>query len=416
MPLFTCISCRVVFANSELQKAHYRTDWHRYNLKRKVADLPPVTAVDFQHRVLERKAQISEAGKSQGSYCKLCCKHFGSTRAYGNHVLSKKHQEKELKETQSLVQKENEKNTEKGIYEENIKELPNKASKLEIINEGASSSSGGLGMKYCVPSTKSNLKKPADPVAQASTSADDEDSDCESEGSWESVEGEAIPIEACLFCPVVSKSLEKNMQHMTQAHRFFIPDAEYLVDVEGLIAYLGEKVGEGNMCLWCNDRGKTFYSIRSAQQHMTDKNHCKILHEGDALLEYSDFYDYRPSYPDYKETEDDGDDDDEEVNIEELASDGYELVLPSGATIGHRSLQVYYKQNLPPRKYTQTGKLLPRLLAQYKSLGWTGISGPAAQKKAKDVAYVQHLRSRQHLKLSIKANKLQKHFRPQVVF
>lgn len=59
MPLFTCISCRVVFANSELQKAHYRTDWHRYNLKRKVADLPPVTAVDFQQRVLERKAQVS---------------------------------------------------------------------------------------------------------------------------------------------------------------------------------------------------------------------------------------------------------------------------------------------------------------------------------------------------------------------
>jgi hypothetical protein len=27
-----------------MQREHYKTDWHRYNLKRKVVDLPPVTA------------------------------------------------------------------------------------------------------------------------------------------------------------------------------------------------------------------------------------------------------------------------------------------------------------------------------------------------------------------------------------
>jgi hypothetical protein len=26
---------------------------------------------------------------------------------------------------------------------------------------------------------------------------------------------------------------------------------------------------------------------------MQDKGHCKMLHEGDVLLEYADFYDYR---------------------------------------------------------------------------------------------------------------------------
>jgi len=43
---------------AELQKAHYKTDWHRYNLKRKVADLPPVTAVNFQQRVAAQKEQV----------------------------------------------------------------------------------------------------------------------------------------------------------------------------------------------------------------------------------------------------------------------------------------------------------------------------------------------------------------------
>lgn len=31
---------------------------------------------------------------------------------------------------------------------------------------------------------------------------------------------------------------------------------------------------------------------------MSDKGHCKMLHEGIALAEYADFYDYSSSYPD----------------------------------------------------------------------------------------------------------------------
>ena len=58
MSLFTCITCRVAFADADLQRAHYKTDWHRYNLKRKVAELPPVTADNFQQRVLAQRAQV----------------------------------------------------------------------------------------------------------------------------------------------------------------------------------------------------------------------------------------------------------------------------------------------------------------------------------------------------------------------
>ena len=41
---FTCISCHVAFKEANIQREHYKTDWHRYNLKRKVVELPPVTA------------------------------------------------------------------------------------------------------------------------------------------------------------------------------------------------------------------------------------------------------------------------------------------------------------------------------------------------------------------------------------
>lgn len=65
------------------------------------------------------------------------------------------------------------------------------------------------------------------------------------------------------------------------------------------------------MCLWCNEKGKTFHTAESAKQHMVDRGHCRMIHEGIALAEYADFYDYSTSYPD---AEKDNVDVDEEVS------------------------------------------------------------------------------------------------------
>lgn len=50
----------------------------------------------------------------------------------------------------------------------------------------------------------------------------------------------SLPVTDCLFCPHHSRTLMKNVAHMTKAHSFFIPDVEFLVDLRGLIRYLGE--------------------------------------------------------------------------------------------------------------------------------------------------------------------------------
>lgn len=120
MSSYTCISCRVAFADGEVQRAHYKSDWHRYNLKRKVADMPPVTAENFQERVLLQRAatekQLSDAAVSEG--CTICNKKFSSTNAYQNHLQSHKHQQAEkqaLLAAQRHVDKLNEKNLEKGL-------------------------------------------------------------------------------------------------------------------------------------------------------------------------------------------------------------------------------------------------------------------------------------------------------------
>ena len=56
----------------------------------------------------------------------------------------------------------------------------------------------------------------------------------------EELEGDKLTLDQCLFCAHTSPGgLEENVKHMTVAHSFFIPDVEYLVDLEGLIKCLG---------------------------------------------------------------------------------------------------------------------------------------------------------------------------------
>jgi pre-60S factor REI1 len=106
----------------------------------------------------------------------------------------------------------------------------------------------------------------------------------------------------CLFCATKSASLEDNLTHMSEAHSFFIPDAEYLVDLTGLITYLGEKIAVGNVCLYCNGRGREFRTLDAVRKHMVDKSHCKLAYDKEAeMLEIADYYDFTSSYPDAEE-------------------------------------------------------------------------------------------------------------------
>ena len=57
------------------------------------------------------------------------------------------------------------------------------------------------------------------------------------------------------------------------------------------------------------------------------------------LAEYADYYDYSPSYPDGA----DPDCEPPEPDALAVHPDGFQLVLPSGATVGHRALARYYR-------------------------------------------------------------------------
>lgn len=105
----TCITCRMLFSSSLEQKLHYKTDFHRFNLKRKVAKLPPVTEEVYNSK-MAAASQEQEKGKSEKETVLLCTvcrlelrvvfdnnstrKKYHSQNAFDSHLKSNKHLEK----------------------------------------------------------------------------------------------------------------------------------------------------------------------------------------------------------------------------------------------------------------------------------------------------------------------------------
>lgn len=116
---------------------------------------------------------------------------------------------------------------------------------------------------------------------------------------------------------------------MAKEHSFFIPDADYVSDLEGLLKFLGVKIGAYHVCLWCSS--KCYPSLKSVQQHMFDKGHTKMKFEGDTLYEYADFYTYNDNNNEEYQSNDSVAGSDEEDVEEFIENDTYELLLPSGS-------------------------------------------------------------------------------------
>ncbi len=95
---YTCNSCAVAFRNSDAQRTHMRSDWHRYNLKRRLAELPAVSSEDYNNKVIAAQASTTAAA-AQAAFattCPTCQKTYYSENAYQNHLASKAHRAREV--------------------------------------------------------------------------------------------------------------------------------------------------------------------------------------------------------------------------------------------------------------------------------------------------------------------------------
>ncbi|KAJ1725240.1 pre-60S factor rei1 [Coemansia erecta] len=505
-PLFTCMACQVAFYSADQQRSHYRTDWHRYNLKRKVAELPSITAESFAQRVLAQQAKTLEDEKKKGfsAECTVCRKSYGSENGFKNHLESKKHKEAEAKMVERMQAEEDLRAEQEAIAESLASAYISNSNAGAQQNTDDSAAAAAIVSAVesavdAVPPVSASERNPkvSDfPISDDEESSEDEDDDEDEDDEDDAEEGEdqgtgdktqtadadtqekqptsesvlrsqersikqelqqatteeevvkilekkkttsvRLNIETdCLFCTHKSPSFDDNMSHMSHAHSLFIPDLEYLVDLRGLVKYLADKLSVANVCLYCNGRGRALQSLDAVRKHMLDKGHCKIAYETEIdVLEISDFYDFSSTYPDAHEH-----DADEEVEgstalvkgsgkyggPDALEEEDGELVLPSGARIGHRSLQRYYKQSIPLERTEKDSVVIHKMLTNYsENPGQFNtqliqsrqnramvLAMPGGRQAVKDFTMYKEKRARQDFanRIGMRMNGLQKYYR-----
>ncbi|UNI18061.1 pre-60S factor rei1 [Purpureocillium takamizusanense] len=427
---YTCNTCQVAYRNIDLQKTHMKSDWHRYNLKRRVASLPPISSEIFTEKVLQARAtSTAEAEKAYFERaCAACNKTYYSENAYQNHLLSQKHKQnlstaghrRADDETTSVVSSTFSLGEPTGPSREEFDSDAEDEFNQVIESLQKATVSGQRPSPVKRPSNP----RPVGADADKNGAADDEGSTTTggAEPAWTA--------NSCIFCNYNSPSVELNATHMERFHGMFIPEKPYLANLEGLVKHLQRQVAEYHECLSC---GKIKTTIFGVQTHMRDKGHCKIPYTSEEeQLRIGDFYDFRSTYSDGEDDEESDDEvaegeaggaklgpkrrakivnaDGEEIGEDEDAEgwetdssvssldsadltavpaeghihqferlskhphhsrhdprnrhqvdgwhsrahkhthavfyDDYELHLPSGKSVGHRSLNKYYRQNL----------------------------------------------------------------------
>ncbi|KIW41268.1 uncharacterized protein PV06_06841 [Exophiala oligosperma] len=406
---YTCNSCAVAFRNSDAQRTHMRSDWHRYNLKRRLAELPAVSSEDYNEKVLAAQAS-NNAAAAQAAFAKICTqcqKTYYSENAFQNHLASKAHRMRGST-TNGKISRERTSASDAAVSRvvssaDSEARDPEAEAEFEQVVAGIKDAS--------IQDLPAITRRPSAPGPDTERREDHP-------MSPEKPELSSIPLSRCLFCNYDSPSVKLSLIHMTKIHSLFIPEQNYLVNPEGLLRYMQAKVYQNYECLFCHRlRG----NADGAQTHMRDKGHCKIAFETEEeMIEVGQFYDFSSTYSDdgagdsdtemdaSKSTrnggvklangenhEEDGWETDSSfssLDTEELASvpnddrtssyqrlpmhrhhsntdprphrnidgfhshahnhnhavfyDEYEMHLPSGRVAGHRNLRKYYNQNL----------------------------------------------------------------------
>jgi pre-60S factor REI1 len=358
----TCTSCNVQIEVNF--KDHFKTDWHLYNLKRKIAALPAVTEGDFNEKL--RLVSLHSANQQQESsetfYCEICHKRFTENGPYQQHLQSKQHLKSQT-------------------------------------------------------SSNSNIPSRSSSIAETLTAAGEGDVGASSSSKQDEKE-EHISLNECLFCGCMCNTVDNLVRHMENKHCFIIPDKDALKDLEGLLQCMADIIAVEHRCLWCL---QPFSSMRSTRQHMLDKSHTRLQNEGDAWLIYADYYDYEAT-GEYESASEDESDEEAESDTDDGTQMVYERVLPSGAVIGCRALRLYYRQYLPTNSQRNTNlRALPNTTAKLLQLasrsnnGNMQISSSSYAQTKKwnraDLSYLQRCKQKKHMQLGVRHNKLQKHFR-----
>ncbi|KAK6203059.1 C2H2 type zinc-finger-domain-containing protein [Scheffersomyces amazonensis] len=451
---FTCNTCGIRFASAELQRQHMKTEWHRYNLKRRVAELPSISSEVFAEKILNSKQNEDGYNESEED-------------EYGFYVHRRK--VKQLSDNAQITKKllKHHEKVRGRKHEQII--LGNSIARAESpaasLTSEFSSFSLGDPIHHEIESlaeTGSEIVYTTESDGYYDSEIEDDDNELETASSDSDDELEALPIDHCFFCGQNNGEIENNVKHMFNRHGLYIPERSFLTNIEGLLTYISEVITIDNECLVCGFVGKNMESIR---QHVYSKGHCRIPYETKqeklSIAEFYTFYDndddiqinnskkrskstkavsFAAESEDIEDIEDArdeesdveleindeeedsiDDDDDDDINngvndnysLVRLDRSGVELTLPTGSKIGHRSMARYYRQNIilaPELKESQkTVAIVDRRFA-------SGLSYHQITKEERQIRKLEQ-RVKNNYERKVKGSHInhQKHFRDELL-
>lgn len=342
---FTCISCRIKFYSAELQRMHMKTEWHRYNLKRRVAELPPVSSEVFEVKILQQRArqvQLDEFG-------------FEKLQPKARKTFRRGHRVRQARI---------------AVPQRYASPALSVSSTATTFTLGSSESEEQSSSVYDIDSVLSE-DHPSSTDQYLSSSggesgeevAGETDSDSNGLTDTEEVVAHSIPVTVCFYCGRESGGVEDNIRHMFRKHGLYLPERSYLADVDGLLRYLSDMVVVHHECIKCGFVGKTLQSIR---QHVTRKGHCVVPYETpEERNAVGRFYEFdlplethsagskarsvkfggEQTTSTSKSNESDSRDV-AEYTTAEIDESGAEMRLPNGVCLGNRRYARYYRQNI----------------------------------------------------------------------
>ena len=236
--MFNCNTCYLTCTTIEEIKEHYRTDLHVFNTKRRSKNLKPVSDEEFIRVVVNSNKSLVSSSSSL------------KTNAVAKSIISPPVPNQNI-----FLQRTFNSNNDKE-RQDMIASMTITSSKIQNKNETLD-----------------------DSIFVDDIAKDDEDGEMEDDSEMIiDKQRQALPIgpNISIFDNKTFETTEECLQSMVLSNGFFIPDSEYISDLEGLLLYCSEKVKLGGTCLYCQKR---FRSGIACQHHMVQKSHCKLAYE-----------------------------------------------------------------------------------------------------------------------------------------
>ena len=415
--MFTCNSCMIQFQSSDLQRHHMKTEWHRYNLKRRVAQLAPISASLFAE-----KLQMSNREQE-----------LNQVDEFGFPVL------KPINHSRGFQRKG------RKLGRSRLEGLQHSGQDLRSLSPASSITSHASRATF----RSTDLEEEA--FSDHGFTTEDSYShysNTDHESSDESEIGndhERISSTECIYCGKNSKQVEANVRHMFNKHGLYLPERSYLTDLTGLLKYLTDIIIVNKNCLCCKYQGSSVESIRA---HMSSKHHCMLPYETKAeRAAISQFYDFSSldeaavsdssakhgtsssvspvtfansesiiQTAELHSSEDGADEAEADINsnyaLVHIDDSGVELQLGNGIKVGHRSMQRYYRQNVPLGSTSPDDR---RTVVAADRRVTSTVQSRQMKKAEKEIKQLEKQHSNKHVRLQIRRANHQTHFRDELL-